>query len=460
MVTINQTERVEAGVNAFTETFFETALAQAHLAEKSYMGVGPHPRKLEGIPVALKDEVPIAGLPLTEGSLARVDVVAESTAPIAERIMAAGGIVHARTTTPEFCCAGFTHSKLWGVTRNPWNPDLSPGGSSGGSGASLAAGTTTLASGSDIGGSIRIPSALCGVVGIKPAYGRVPEMPPFNLDYYCHNGPMARTVEDAALLLTVMAGPEVRDIVSLRPKLAIPSRLGPIDGWRVAVCINLGNFNVDPEIASNTLTAAKALEAAGATVQELELPWEWEEIHLLAMAHYGLMMGPLIKDLASQWHLLTPYAKAFALEAQEAAGRVPFVEGALREAAICLPLSELLEKFRVLLCPTTAITSLEAGDDYVGAEERRVPSYAQAFMTHAFNIASRCPVVAVPSGVTRSGMPTGLQVVGRTYDELSAIRVAACLQSVNPWPSGPYAPSSASSTKGVGRNKGTNEARV
>jgi aspartyl-tRNA(Asn)/glutamyl-tRNA(Gln) amidotransferase subunit A len=435
---IKQTETFEPTINAFTQTFFDRAVAEAELAERRYMGRGPKPRKLEGIPVALKDEVPLEGQPLTDGSLAHADIIATETAPLAERVIAAGGIVHARTTTPEFCCAGFTHSKVWGVTHNPWNGDFTPGGSSGGSGASLAAGTTTLASGSDIGGSIRIPSAFSGVVGIKPSYGRVPDIPPFNLDHYCHNGPLARTVEDAALLLTVMSGPDPRDIVTLRPKFTMPQTLGGISGWKVAVCTNLGDFDVDPEIIANTLGAANALKEVGATVEEVELPWSAEEIHLLAMAHFGLMMGPMIQELLPKWDLLTPYAKAFALEAEESAKEVPFAKGAVREAEICWPLGELLTRYRILICPTTSVRSLKAGDDYVGDNGRRIPLYAHAFMTHPFNISSRCPVVAVPSGFTTDGVPTGVQIVGRTYDELSAIRAAACLQRVRPWPPGPF----------------------
>src|SRR5690606_34323438 len=143
----------------------------------------------------------------------------DHTSPVNERILRAGGIVHARTATPEFSCAGICWSRLWGVTRNPWNHAYSPGGSSGGSGAVLAAGSAPLATGSDIGGSIRIPASLTGTVGFKPPYGRVPEEAPFNLDFYCHNGPMARTVADTILLQNVIAGPHNRDIATLRPRL-------------------------------------------------------------------------------------------------------------------------------------------------------------------------------------------------------------------------------------------------
>ncbi len=157
--------------------------------------------------MAVKEEARIAGQRNTLGSLPLRDEVAEKTAAFVQRIIDAGGIVHARTTTPEFSCAPVTWTKLWGVTRNPWNTQYSPGGSSGGSAAALAAGTTTLATGSDIGGSIRIPASFCGVVGFKPPYGRVPEVATFNLDHYCHEGPLARTVADCALLENVIAGP-------------------------------------------------------------------------------------------------------------------------------------------------------------------------------------------------------------------------------------------------------------
>src|SRR5439155_26199738 len=155
-------------------TLYDEAREQAREADARYAGIGEAPRPLEGIPVAVKEEAPIAGQKNTLGSLPLRDVVADHTAVFAQRIIDAGGIVHARSTTPEFSCAAVTWSKLWGVTRNPWNTVYAPGGSSGGSGASLAAGSTTLATGSDIGGAIRIPPALCGVGGCKAPHGRGP----------------------------------------------------------------------------------------------------------------------------------------------------------------------------------------------------------------------------------------------------------------------------------------------
>ena len=284
---IDRAETVEPRVNAFGDTYFDEALEQARRAESRYAGTRPCRRPLEGIPIAIKEETPIAGQRTTNGSLVCRDHVETHTAAVAERILKAGAIVHARSTAPEFSCAPFTHSRLWGVTRNPWNLDWSPGGSSGGAGASLAGGTTTLANGSDIGGSIRIPASMCGVVGFKPPYGRVPEVPPYNLDHWCHEGPLARTVADCALLENVMAGPHPSDGASLRPKRRIPGSLGGIDGWRIALSVDLGGYEVDEVVAANTLAAADALRECGALMEEVELGWNPLEIGRAARAHFG-----------------------------------------------------------------------------------------------------------------------------------------------------------------------------
>jgi len=252
-------EETEPLINAVAERLLDEALAAARQAETVYATHAEDARPLEGLPVAAKAEHPIAGRLFTDGSLAFAERIATVTHPIIERIQNAGGIIHVRTTTPEFSCAPFTHSKLWGVTRNPWNLTYSPGGSSGGSAASLAAGTTPLATGSDIGGSIRIPASFTGVVGFKPPYGRVPALAPYNLDAYCHDGPLARTVADCALLQNVIAGPHPLDVVSLRPALAIPTELGGVRGLRLAFAVNLGDWHVDPEVEANTRAVAQAL---------------------------------------------------------------------------------------------------------------------------------------------------------------------------------------------------------
>lgn len=211
---ITRSEKVEPSINAFTDRYFEDALAKAAEAEQRYAKGNPRP--LEGLPIAIKDEVAVGGQRSTQGSLLLQDDVNERSGYVVERLEAAGAIIHARTATPEFCLLFQTHSRLWGVTRNPWNLEITPGGSSGGSAASLAAGTSILASGSDIGGSIRQPASMCGLVGFMPPYGRNPEEPPFNMDPYNRQGPLARTVTDCALMQNVMSGPHPRDIATVR----------------------------------------------------------------------------------------------------------------------------------------------------------------------------------------------------------------------------------------------------
>ena len=433
---IERAEAAEPVINAFAETRYDEALAQARAAEARYAGSGPPPRALEGLPVAVKEEAPIAGQRNTLGSLPLRDVVADHTAAFAQRILDAGGIVHARTTTPEFSCAPFTWSKLWGVTRNPWQPAFSPGGSSGGSAAALAAGSATLATGSDIGGSIRIPASFCGVTGFKPPYGRVPEVEIFNLDHYCHEGPLARTVADCALLENVIAGPHPHDVASLRPKLEIPDRLAPIAGLRIALSPDLGCYQVDHDVAASARAAADRLRDAGATVEEVTLPWRLADITRAARIHFGMIFGPSVRELYEQHAAeLTPYARRFIEEGDEIR-KEDFVAGLALEAQLYAPLGSLLEEFDALVCPTFAIPALPAEYDTGGAVQvngRPCSDWLDVAMTLPFNIASRCPVMSVPSGLSAGGVPTGLSIVGRTYDDVTVFRIAAAHEERSGW---------------------------
>lgn len=434
---IARAEAVEPRVHALADRFFDQAIDAAREAEARYSGRGRRPRVLEGIPIVIKEETPIAGQRTTQGSLIFKDYVETHTATVAQRILDAGAIVHARSTAPEFSCAPFTHSRLWGVTRNPWNLDYSPGGSSGGSGAALAAGSTTLANGSDIGGSIRIPASFCGVVGFKPPYGRVPEYAPFNLDHYCHEGPLARTVADCALLENVMAGPDPHDIVSLRPKLRIPAELRPVDGWRIALSRDLGGFAVDQDVAANLDRVADAFREAGTTVEEVDLDWQRDEIIAAARAHFGVIFGPFVAQmLAEHRDEMTGYAIRFAEDAM-AVAKDDYLRSLEIEGRVYAALGDVLERYRLLICPTFAIPALAAGEDYTtgapavnGVEQR---DWYDVMMTIPFNLCSRCPVMSVPSGRARNGVPTGVQIVGRTYDDVSVFRAAAALERIQPW---------------------------
>ncbi len=433
---IARAEAVEPAINAFAETRYEEALAAARAAQERYAAAGPAPRPLDGLPVAVKEEAPIAGQRNTLGSLPLREAVAEHTAAFAQRIIDAGGIVHARTTTPEFSCAPFTWTRLWGVTRNPWHTGYSPGGSSGGSAAALAAGSATLATGSDIGGSIRIPASFCGVVGFKPPYGRVPEVEVFNLDHYCHEGPLARSVADCALLENVIAGPHPSDVASLRPKLEIPGRLEPVTGMRLALCVDLGCYQVDDDVAANTAVAADRLRDAGATVTEVSLPWQLATINRAARIHFGMIFGPSIREIYDKHQEdLTSYARRFMAESDQIF-KDDFVAGLALEAEIYAPLGELLEDFDALLCPTFAVPALPAEYDtdqpfQVNGQPR--VDWLDGLMTLPFNIASRCPVLSVPSGRSRDGVPTGLSIVGKTYDDVSVFRIAAAHEERFGW---------------------------
>ncbi len=428
---------VEPTVNALTEQLGDSANEAARDSEARYQR-GEAIRPLEGLPVALKEEMPVEGWRMRYGSLA-VDEISEHTAPVPERIFAAGAVVHARTSTPEFSCAGYTHSDLWGVTRNPWNPEVAVGGSSGGSGASLASGTSTLASGSDIGGSIRIPASINGVVGYKAPHGRVPTYPPFNLDRYCHDGAMGRTIADTALFHNALAGPHPLDMTSLRPKVEIPPTLEGIEGMRIALSVDLGSWDIDDEVAANTRAAAEALETAGAIVEEVKLPWSLERIMSAARRHFAGIFGAYIAEVCdASPDLVTDYAMAWADDVRSLIGEPgAYLHGLDMEGELWLPLGVLFETCDALICPTWAVTGIPAGDSLIGQVfEDGGPNDRQftCFMTTPFNLFSACPVLAVPSGVAPSnGVPTGIQIVGRTYDDVTAFRVGAALERVRPW---------------------------
>ncbi|MEU9095849.1 amidase [Streptomyces sp. NPDC048428] len=432
-------EKIEPRINAFTERLFDEALEQARHAEDRYLGKnGLTPRPLEGIPVAAKEKHAILGRTLTEGSLARKGQVATENAPVVDRILDAGGIIHARTTTPEFSLATYTHSRMWGVTRNPWNLDFSPGGSSGGAGASLAAGTTLLASASDIGGSTRIPAAFTGTVGFKAPYGRNPGLGVLTADHYRGDGPMARTVDDVIALQNVLAGPDPRDHTSIRPKLTLPTSYEDVTGMRIALCVRLGEYDVHPEIEANTRAAAQALADAGAHVEEITLPWTHLDLLTAVAGHFSTIFGALVIEAAETHRdLLSPYAVAFADIMTHARTQVSYLDSLRAEHQLQRGLATAMDGFDAMICPTTAIPGWHAGDDLAGdkvmVNGEEVADTLWSAMTTPFNINNRCPVLNVPSGMSNWGIPTGLQIVGHPYDDPAVFRVGKALETLRPW---------------------------
>ena len=434
-------EAVNPTVNAFTATYVDEARAQARVAEQRYREGTARP--LEGIPVAIKDEAMWAGRRVTQGSLIYRDYVADVSEPMVQRILDAGGIAHAQTTTPEFCVAGFTWSRLWGVTRNPWSPDFTPGGSSGGSGAALAAGMTTLATGSDIGGSIRIPAAFCGVVGYKPPYGRVPVMPPFGLDDFCHNGPMGRSVADVALLQDVIAGPHPIDVASVAPTPTLGTPSADVRGWRIGYSVGLGDYVVADDVQRSLLAVVDVFRSAGATVDEIDIDVRRADVRDAASIHFGAIFGSSVgAEIEEHGDVMCEYTKSFAESTTQAAADRGLLAGLEIEDRVWRPIASAVYGYDVVLVPTLAATGIAADQDYyadpIVIDGNPLADPFDAFMTTAFNIASRCPVLVVPGPRARNGVPVGIQIVARPYEDHRVFEAGAAFEQHRPgapeWP--------------------------
>jgi Asp-tRNA(Asn)/Glu-tRNA(Gln) amidotransferase A subunit family amidase len=437
-------ERVEETgheINAFSARYPEAALDGARAAEQRYRRGGAEVRPLEGLPVAIKELTPVAGHQHTLGSLALADNVATQTAPAAARVLEAGGIVHGRTTTPEFGCASYTHSRLYGLTRNPWNRDYSPAGSSGGAAAALATGGTVLAQGTDSAGSLRLPAASCGVVGYKPPSGRVPGLAPLNLEPCNHDGPMARSVDDCALLYRVMAQPDpVADPAAARPPLELTARLDGIRGFRIAVLVGIGGLDVDADVAANVRAACSALEDAGAVLEEVDLGWDYDRIISATKLHFAATYGPMVQRVTDEFpDLVTGYAADFAHQELRIHREMPgfLLKANELTAELWAPLADVFGRADALLLPTLAIPAPPAGEEFLdsgplidGIEQ---PDRWTVGFTVPFNLCNWCPAMSVPSGLAQDGLPTGVQVVGRPYDDSSVFRVGKTLERVHPW---------------------------
>lgn len=431
---LDRIEQVNPVLNCFCFVYPEEALEQARKAEAAVAhgaALGP----LHGVPIAIKDLTPTAGKRTTMGSYAFEHYVPERSALIVERLLGAGAIMVGKTTTPEFAYSSFTDSRLWGITRNPWNPGRTPGGSSGGSGAAVASGCVPLAEGTDMGGSVRIPASWSGIVGLKPSFGRIPlDFLPTQFDTIQHFGPLARTVDDARLFLAAAQGPDDRDIMSLSPALDLS---GPLDrsaaGLRLALDIDLGHYAIDPEVEAAVRDAASALAEAGALVEEVELAWT-RELADAWVKHWGVYLAAIFGHvLAEHRDKMDPRLLAFmddglAMSAVEFK-RLEFVRTRAWEA-----LRPILERYDALLCPTMSRTAPPVKED-------DAPYYADTSdglyhgldITCQFNYVSQCPALSVPAGWSSEGLPIGLQIVARRYKDDLALRIGAALEQIRPW---------------------------
>lgn len=435
---IERAESVEPKVNAVADRFYETARMLARASEASYLGKGNAPRLLEGLPLAVKEADCLSGTRRSNGSLLHMDRIDHDTSPVPERLIGAGAIPHIKTTVPEFCILGATHSRAFGVTRNPWNPEFGPGGSSGGSGVVLAIGATTLATGSDIGGSIRIPASACGVAGYKAPYGRNPGPALASLDTYCHFGVMARTVADIAIMQNIVSGRHPRDVVSLAEKVVVPT-VAPVSlkGRRIAWSMNLGAYEVDDGVVAATRDALKLLESLGAIVEEVDLGWDVSIIRA-AEAYFAHGWGnTMTQDFERDRQLMTEYAVDF-VESAALATVENYHFARSIEAKMYASFGPLMENFDAFICPTLAVPSVPA--EFIPSKtpvlfngREKIISDDEWAMTTPFNTLSRCPVLSVPSGFHASGVPTGIQIVGRTYDDISVFDIGLAYEQAKPW---------------------------
>ena len=432
---IERAEVVESQVNAFTDTFFDQAREQARAAEKTYMTRPEEAGLLEGLTVGIKDEMDVAGQRNTNGSLIYKDNIAVADHPVAARLRAAGAIFHARTATPEFCCAWVTDSRLHGTTTNPWHKDYTCSASSGGAAASLAAGTSSLATGSDIAGSIRGPAAACGVVGYKPPYGRIPDSAPFNLDTYNTVGPLARTVADCALMQNVMSGFHPSDIASLRDKMTIPLQHQGVKGLKIAYTMDVGNEVLADDVRHHTMAALDRLADQGAIIEEVDLGWTRETTYA-ARDHLDFLFGFYLRqECEAHPDLVCDYTKFLAERSKTATQKKVFRCMEI-SAKMYKSIGPVLEDAHALICPvfiTHEVRADQALWDTMAVHGRVIDSDYEFSLLPQFNMLNQLPALAVPSGMSDSGLPMGVQIVGRAYDDPRVFRVAAALEQATPF---------------------------
>jgi aspartyl-tRNA(Asn)/glutamyl-tRNA(Gln) amidotransferase subunit A len=432
---LRRAESLNPRLNAFLSIAGDAALAAARSAEKA-IGGGRSLPPLHGVPVAIKDLEHTRGIRTTGGSLVYRDFVPSEDSVLVERLERAGAIVLGKTNTPEFG----SHSETWNLLgedgRNPWDPTRTCGGSSGGSAAAVATGMAPLASGTDGAGSIRIPASFCGVYGLKPTQGLVPQHGGFvTLPTLSVPGPLARTVADAALMLEAVAGHDARDPNSSRrrPPAFYSVVQGGVEDLRVAWCADLGFVAVAPEVRAITEAAARAFESLGCLVEEATPPVNpdyFVRSEPIRNADKYAAYGHLLDAHAQE---LTPYIRSILeLGARVTGGEYSRCLRYLK--GLRARMAGFFERYDLLLTPATAFEPFalrEPPPQQVAGRE--LPSNASAILlTLIWNLTGQ-PAASVPCGLTRSGMPVGLQIVGRRWKDAVVVRASAAFEGAHPW---------------------------
>jgi aspartyl-tRNA(Asn)/glutamyl-tRNA(Gln) amidotransferase subunit A len=426
---LDRIDALQPKLNAFVVVDREGALAAARASEQRWQQGKPQ-AALDGVPVTIKDLVMMRGFPTRRGTRLIDPVPDAFDGPATARLREAGAVILGKTTTPEFGWKAIGDSPLTGISRNPWHLDHTPGGSSAGAAAACAAGIGPLHVGSDGAGSIRIPSAFCGIFGIKATFGRVPAYPASPMGTLSNVGPMTRNVRDAALMLNVLSGSDDRDPFGLPPD-GRDWRDGIDDGVRglkVAYSSDLGYAKVDPDIAAAVATAARRFEELGASVEEVRevFPSPRDALMTIWAAGTARVMAGLPKGRASECD------PGFAAVAEKGAGisAADFLAAEAERFALSVRMAEFHRKYDLLLTPMMPVPALPVGQDLNDpATERDWIDWSP--FSYPFNM-TRQPAATVPCGLTSGGLPIGLQIVGPLYADDRVLRAARAFEATQP----------------------------
>ncbi|MEQ8813477.1 MAG: amidase [Thalassobaculum sp.] len=433
-------EAQQPRLNPFMTVCAERAREEARAAERAVMA-GDRLGPLHGVPVHVKDLFATAGIRTTHGSAIFADNVPDHDDVLVTRLRAAGAVVFAKSTTPEFGHKGMTDGPSFGITRNPWDLGRNAGGSSGGAAAAVAAGIGPLGLGTDGAGSIRIPAAYCGVVGLKPTTGAVPFQGSVDaFSSYAAAGPLARTVSDAALMQSTLVGADPCDPWTL----AAPDfgRLTPrwlgrdLAGLRIGYFPRMANRLVARDVEANTLAALAVYQARGAVVEEVADAIDWIEKPGRAMyqGNIAVAFGKYVEEWGDR---MDPVLLAF-IEWGKAYTLADFRSAQYARTRLFRSIQGLFERYDVLMSPTLTRTALPVdfdaahGQVEVDGQPNGITREGMSPYAYPFNLTGH-PAVSVPSGWASDGLPTSLQIVGPWWSDLDMLRLAAVLEEDRPW---------------------------
>ncbi|MEI7871323.1 MAG: amidase [Alphaproteobacteria bacterium] len=424
-------EKLGLQINALCRIDAEASLATARASERRWKKGKPL-SPLDGVPVSIKELVRVKGWAHSMGSKLSDKAPADADAPAVARLREAGAIVFAQSTSSEYGHKGVTDSPLHGISRNPWNTERTPGGSSGGAGAAVAAGLGPIAIGTDGGGSVRIPGSFNGLVGLKATFGRIPAWPPSMTGDLANTGPMARTVLDCALMMNAIARPDARDPFSLPADGTDYAKKigGKLKKLKVGFVLRFGNHPLDIEVAAMVTKAAKQFEALGCKVEEVEAPFSYPEagrafvIHWLAALQRLLQLYPESRHDEFDPNLLAGAKAGLRYSLQDAVN----AQVTRRELAIAWNL--FFAKYDLLLTPTVAVQPFAAGNNLPDGPDGK-PNMQWSPYTPQFNL-TRHPAATVPCGLSSEGLPVGLQIVSGHYRDALVLRAAARYAEAHP----------------------------